>query len=209
MDRYILYKFCKKGGNMGFSVGMEVELELIDKQGFISNLADLIIDDKRNEEVFTKEAKHSQIEINSAPADSIAGLHQDLKKRLLLLEEVCSSYQVMPVSAASEPGAGKGLTRSGHRRYEIYPSVIGKEADRQLNTISGVHLHLCQYPKDKIGQFCLLTALDPLSFSVTSTSPVSHERTNGINNHRVNIVRDIVFKSDPSSGQQAYPRSCG
>ncbi len=185
---------------MRTTVGMEIELNLITADGFIKNVADEILQDSRNEGFFVPEATHSQIELNSLPANTVEDLHQDIIQKLLLLEEICQDWGVFPVPV-SEFGAGKSKSRTGKQRYDVYETILGHLNNEKLNTISGVHIHFSQVLHRNIDQYNVLQALDPLSFAVTTTSPIRYDGVNSLNCHRVNLVRNDVFQNYPLHAQ--------
>jgi len=191
------------------SVGVEVELNLIDYKGYISNTADVILKDKRNPGCFVAEATLAQVEYNSTPAMTITELAREMRKKLGLLETICADYDVVPV-AASEYGAGKGVSREGKERYDAYDTIIGRDKNLKVNTISGIHIHLSQEVEEakKLAQFQLLYALDPMSYGVTSTSPLRYDGLNSLNCHRIQLMRHDVFSAFPLHAQlQEYPRT--
>src|SRR3989338_4628549 len=193
------------------TIGVEVELNLIDGKGYISNTADAILKDKRNPGCFVAEATLAQVEYNSKPVETMVELAGEIKRKLGILETICEDYGVFPV-AASEYGAGKGISRVGKERYDAYDTIIGREKNLEINTISGIHIHISQDADDakKLAQFQLLYALDPVSYGVTSTSPLRFDGLNSLNCHRIQLIRYHVFSAFPLHAQlQEYPRSWG
>ncbi len=191
------------------SIGVEVELNLIDKEGYLSNIADTVLGDRRNPSCFVAEATLAQVEYNSKPLETISELAIEMREKLGLLEQICADYGVYPV-AASEYGAGKGITREGKERYDAYDTIIGREKNLKINTISGIHIHISQdtNEKKKLAQFQLLYALDPMSYGVTSTSPLRYDGLNSLNCHRIQLMRYHVFSAFPLHAQlQDYPQT--
>ena len=105
------------------TIGVEVELNLIDGKGYISNTADAILKDKRNPGCFVAEATLAQVEYNSKPVETMVELAGEIKRKLGILETICEDYGVFPV-AASEYGAGKGISRVGKERYDAYDTFF-------------------------------------------------------------------------------------
>lgn len=189
------------------TIGGEFELNLINKGGYLSNRSQQILDDPQNDGSIVYEATKAQVEINSAPAETVQGLKQDVKKKFKLLEEICNTHNVSAIPV-SEYGAGRGQIKRSLSRIDAYILAMGESLFRRLITNSGMHLHISQSPGKELEQFCLLYSLDPLSYAITSTSPISHRRDNGLNCHRINIIRYISFREFPTHAQlQDYPGS--
>lgn len=192
------------------NIGGEFEYSLIDLEtGYLKNNAKTILDDPRNDGSIVKEGTDAQVEINSQPANTISELEKDVKKRILLLEEICQDHASFPIPA-SEYGAGKGKLRGMSdpvkNRGPIYLALLGKNALEELRAYSGIHLHLSQIPGRELEQAHLLQALDPLSYALTSTSPISYQGVNSLNCHRINSFRNNVFKEFPLHAKlQPYP----
>ncbi|MBT6774449.1 hypothetical protein HOA91_03695 [Candidatus Woesearchaeota archaeon] len=196
---------------MGSNIGAEIEYNLIDSEGYLVNNAPQILADSRNDGSFVKEGTNSQIEIVSDPADTVEELGQNIRGKIILLEDICKSYGSVPIPA-SEFGAGKGELRGMSdplkNRGPIYLDLFGKESFEELRAYSGIHLHISQTPGKQTEQYNLLHALDLLSYALTSSSPISYQGINSINCHRVNSFRNNVFKDHPLQGQlQPYINS--
>ncbi|MBI4895082.1 MAG: hypothetical protein HY831_01180 [Candidatus Aenigmarchaeota archaeon] len=178
------------------TVGAELELNLLDRQGYLANRADDVLADlKRRSNRYVSESSMTQVEFNSEPASSIRELYNRAKNQLSdVLEPVCLSHGVQPASM-SEYGAGRGVWRDGNERYDVYPRIIGETSNSELNRISGIHLHFSQHPDRKLDQYKVLIALDP-SFAFASTSPI-YDLRNGLNCHRVNLTRNMLFSEFP------------
>lgn len=189
------------------TIGLEQEFLLIDKEGYVQNVADEIINDPANNQICVAEATYAQVEVNSAPAHTISELEHDLRTRFRTLEDLCAKYRVFPLPA-SEFGAKSSISRGGKARYDIYETILGKENNEKTNTISGIHIHLSRIPGFELEQFWILQALDSLSYALTSTSPFRYDGVNSLNCHRVNIVRNDAFIQFPlHSKLQEYPKS--
>lgn len=187
------------------TIGMELELLLADEKGYVSNIADNVIRDPRNGDIAQKEGRHCNLEINSSPQKTVRALHQEMAEKLLLLEEICCGTGAAPLSS-SEFGAGKGKGRVRDGRTSAYEGAFGKDDADYLRSILGIHLHFAKHPTNGIGQYSLLLALDPLSYAITSTSPITEKGKNSLNNHRVNLVRNVVYKDLPLLAKlQKYP----
>jgi len=190
------------------TIGSELELTLIDENGYTTNNAPQILDDPRIKEkkCYTDEGTKAQIEVNSAPAHTIHELDQNLQSKLKFLEDICREYGSFPVPV-SEFGAGQGEWNYCNR-LKAYLNIIGEHALRNLLPHSGTHLHISQIPGKELQQYYLLQALDPLTYAITSTSSISYKRTNSLNCHRINNQRNIAFKNFPLHAQlQDYPLS--
>ncbi|MBU1112062.1 MAG: hypothetical protein KJ896_04750 [Nanoarchaeota archaeon] len=187
---------------------MELELNLIQPEGYMENKADAILTDQRNiiTDTVVYEATMCMVEVNSDPADHVHELERNIVRKLLLLEDICNSHGVQPIST-SELGAGRGEPRF-FSRTPGYINSIGQEKYEELITIAGVHLHLSQIPDKKLDQFKVLQALDPISYLVTSTSPMNYQGNNTLNCHRLNTARNKVFREFPLHAELLeYPGS--
>ena len=195
------------------SIGAEIELSLINQNGIISNNAPHLLKNEKAKGWLVYEGTHAQVEINSSPTWSVKELHEDLSQKIQKLEDICNDYSsksentpIFPVTV-SEFGAGNGEINQNIERLKGYRKVIGEDSLAKLVTNSGIHLHIQKDEKRSLDQFKLLHALDPLSYAITSTSPITHEGTNNLNCHRINTTRYLVFKDFPLSAQlQDYPQ---
>ncbi|PIZ52090.1 hypothetical protein COY27_01215 [Candidatus Woesearchaeota archaeon CG_4_10_14_0_2_um_filter_33_13] len=185
---------------MKSKIGLEIELELMNSDGKVENVATNVLTDPRNDGSWVAETRFCQVEVNSRASSSIRDLEAEVIRQLLILEEVCADHGVVPI-AASEFGAGQGRSNVVKPREVIYQRVLGSTLAEALNSISGVHAHIDQMEVNKTGQYNLLLALDPLSYATTSTSPILFDGTNGLNCHRVNLVRNVVYRNFPSHGE--------
>ncbi|MBU0456564.1 MAG: glutamate-cysteine ligase family protein [Nanoarchaeota archaeon] len=181
------------------TIGAELEYHLVDKEGYLMNIAPSILSDPRGKE-FCYESSNARIEINSSPCETIEEIHQDLEERIIRLEKICEEYGTMIVPTGSEYGAGSG-TQKWTPRLEAYPLIIGEHSNRLIKTISAMHAHLSQQPGRVVDQFNLFTALDPVAYAITSTSPLSYEGKNSLNCHRINLVRNLAFNEFPLHSQ--------
>jgi len=180
------------------TVGIELELSLIYEDGFLANEAPLILQDTRNDGSFVYENSNARIEVISAPAETVTDLHLDFLPRLALLEDIRSQYGIYPVPV-SEFNAGAG-TQKESPRLDVYSSIIGDEGTAQIRSIAGFHTHFSQFPGRELAQYWLLTALDPISFSITSTSPISYKGKSKVNCHRIKLIREKVSARMPLHG---------
>ncbi len=182
------------------TVGIEVELNLIDRLGYIANRADEVLADAGNPGCFVAECRRSQVELNSLPFSTVNKVYRDVVEKLQLLERICQGYDVFPV-CVSEFGAGSGIWRQERAIEQAFSDVLGADASSELTTISGIHAHFSQCEERLVEQYNLFLALDPLSFAITSTSPIRYDGMNSINCHRVDIVRNKIFREYPLHGQ--------
>src|SRR3989344_9536820 len=121
---------------------------------------------------FHEEGTLHQTEFNSLPASSLAELCLDFLKAEELSDKICVELGVVNIPI-SETGAGLATinARKMHRIYG-YETIFGEKATERLIRISGIHLHIDQYPERLTDQFNALTALLP-TIAFTSTSPIS------------------------------------
>ncbi|MBI2103052.1 hypothetical protein HYT55_04385 [Candidatus Woesearchaeota archaeon] len=175
------------------NIGTEYELLVIDREGYISNTAPIILQDPRNKGQFVKEGTKAMVEYNSPPADTITKLHKQTTRDLELLEKICEDNGVT-VIAASEYGAGEGIS-SGNPRTRTYARILG--VDGSLRGICAFQGHIDQARRRELAQHQLFTALDPLSIAINSTSPYARDGKNEIACHRVDRVRNIALQRWP------------
>jgi gamma-glutamylcysteine synthetase len=213
---------------MNSVVGMELELGLFYKEdgnegeraGETAGLADLILKDKRNTDnpggvLFVEEEALGQLEITSNPASSLTDLERDLRSRLTALEEICNDYGLFPAST-SHNGAGKVEGRvqrdqvvgkdpdslnDREVRILAHYNLLGEKKFEQIKSVSGIHIHLDQIEGNLVNQYNLLLAMDPVSFALTSTSPIDLYGNNSINDQRINLIRNVAFAEFPQLAQ--------
>ncbi len=185
---------------MKTTLGIEVELNLVDRLGYIANAADMILEDTETPSCFVAECRKSQVELNSLPFATVDEVYTDVVGKLQLLERLSEKYEVFAVSV-SEYGAGKGIWRSERAIEQAYTHVLGLIGNEELTTISGIHAHFSQDQTKLVEQYNLFLALDPLSFAITSTSPIRYDGMNSINCHRIDIVRNKILREFPFHGQ--------
>ena len=203
-------------------IGNEYEFLLLDKEGYVANQADRILNDPRNlrlAEPIVPEISLAQVEINSKPVETIAELHHDLLPRLALLEDICQDHGLL-ATPISELGAGRGERRNGKARYELYTDILSARGNDLLHRITGIHAHLDQEPDRILDQLRLIVALDPLSAAVTANSPITpgylatpesplrEGGFNSANNWRIVNMRTFMFAEYPLHAQLlGYPSS--
>jgi len=187
------------------TIGSELEFILFDGKGFVLNKADNIRLDSRNDGSITYEATEAHVEINSDPTETVKELSENIKEKLVLLEEICDTYGAHAVPV-SEFGAGRCKPKRLQGRVDVYLLTLGPHNVSEMITNSGMHLHISQFPGKELDQFCLLYALDSISFAITSTSPISYQGINSLNCHRINTIRHHSFNEFPLHAQlQDYP----
>jgi len=192
-------------GSVESTVGIELELSLINSKGFLANRAPFLLEDPRNDGSIVYETSNAMVEVISAPHPTTRRLHHDFLTQLNLLEDICTDYGVsaVPVSCL---GAGIG-TQKWNPRLGLYPNIMG-QSYHQLRSVNGLHAHFSQFPGRQLGQFWLFTALDPISFALTSTSPMSNRGVMQVNCHRIKLIRETLSTQVPLHGQLLeYPKN--
>lgn len=189
------------------TVGIEHEVNLIDSRGFVVNDANRVLDALKEKigegSRFVEEYRRNQVEFNSKPSTKVFDVVRDWTQNMIVLDDVSRSmgYFVVPVS---EFGAGQGLTRRERKSDPLYRRILGDERHEASNTISGIHIHLSQHPSivyPQEHQYNILHALDPITYGITSTSPINSQGVNGRSSQRIHTVRFFVFEDFPLSGQ--------
>lgn len=185
------------------SVAMEDEQETYDLEGRLVNAAPYFIDHPLNRDAnggkkyFQDEATNSRVEVNTEPHSSADSFVREYLKIEDKRRIICEERRVITVPT-SEMGAGVSelnLKPEVLERLFGYMVIFGMEAVHKLVKDSGVHFHI-DTPEDDIGkinQFNGLLALRS-TIALTSTSSISPERKNSLNNHRYNNL------SDPDEG---------
>ena len=192
---------------MSSTTGIEYEFALIDEQGYLANRAKEIIEDPLNDGSIVDESNHARVEVNSDPANTVKELHRGILPKLNLLEEICDKHDIS-VSTVSELGGGESQQRHDKEKWSLYIPIIGQEANDLKRRISGIHGHFSQSPNHLLEQMWLFTALDPLSYATTSTSPMLNGINEGVNCHRINATRNQMFMDYPLHAQlQPYVQS--
>ena len=193
-------------GKKRSSIGMELELAVFDRYGSLSNSAHKLISDPRNDGSFAPESSTARVEVISRPTNSVQELFDDVLPRLHLLEQISADFGVM-CAPVSEFCAGESKQRHTPR-LDIYPHVIGKHQEHLIRTLAGLHLHFSQIKDRELEQYWIYTALDPISFAITSTSPISYRGRTRVNCHRMRIMRHrIPEHSLLGANLRTYPRS--
>ncbi|MCB0338749.1 MAG: hypothetical protein KDD53_04050, partial [Bdellovibrionales bacterium] len=188
------------------TVGIELEVSLIDQRGFLNNVADKILNDHRNDGSLVYENSNARIEVISAPCATIRDLYSDFLPRLNLLDDISKDYMSEVVSV-SEFGAGAGV-QVHSPRLDVYPRIIGEKGTELIRSIAGLHAHITQTPGRQLGQYWLFMALDPLSYALTSTSPISFEGATLVNCHRIRLMRERISREFPlHAALKHYPRT--
>lgn len=146
-------------------------------------------DGKRESDYFVEEGTDHQTEFNSIPSSSLTELCQDFLKAEEISDKICAELGVVNIPI-SETGAGVAdLNPAVMHRIHGYQTIFGKEAVDRLIRISGIHIHVDQYPQRLVDQFNALTALRP-TIALTSTSSISHQGQNSANCHRYIAIAD-------------------
>ncbi|MDO8510665.1 MAG: glutamate-cysteine ligase family protein [Nanoarchaeota archaeon] len=179
-------------------IAVEHERGLHDATDFtVANIAPQFLahvlnkDEKRETGYFVKEGTLHQTEFNSVPSSSLHELCQDFLKAEKISDQISAELGVVNIPI-SETGAGLAdLNPATTHRTHGYRAIFGKEAVQRLIRISGIHLHVDQYPERLVDQFNALTALRP-TIAFTSTSSISHEGKNSVNCHRYIVIADPI-----------------
>ncbi len=188
------------------SQGVEVEFSLADKlTGHLVNQAQIILAHPAviAGELAVKEGVYAQLEVNnSRPHNGLIGLDKEISDKVKDLWEICEEQGIVLVPA-SEYGAGRAIRNTTIARYEVYDKILGFDETQKITTVSGTHIHNGRHPnlKLRLTQHHLLTALDPL-FAFMSTSPIDVNGKNGLNCHRVQLLRyDAGGENSPLDGR--------
>ena len=133
------------------TIGVEIELQLIDNNTFaLNNIASKILAevDKKFSNKIRIELIESMIEINTGICYSIEEVEKDIKETLTYLEGMLSNYKSMINCTSLHPfSIGKEQIVSDHPRYRRIMEdlqIVGKHFISQ-----GLHIHIGVKDKEK------------------------------------------------------------
>ena len=194
---------------MDKKIGLELELNLIDKEGNLSNKADEILLDPRNNSDIIGELSQSMIEVIGPPSDKIYKVGSDFAQNLLLLDTIAKDFGLMLVPSTTVGKDAYPVSNDSRRiRGMRKRKVLGNRLRDLEHHICGTHVHIDHLSSQEktYKQYLVMQAMDPL-FTLMSSTPF-FLGNNTKKDYRVDIYRNVVFKDFPLQGQLVdYPSS--
>ena len=122
-------------------IGFEIEMFTINRDGFIVNAADELLNDFRNKKMnLQKEISLSMVEIAGAPYKNVPSSVNFLLKHLEELSDAADKKDILLCPLGTYPGSYDPFMRSD-QRYEIKKSIIGEKKYKIEGMCAGFHCH--------------------------------------------------------------------
>jgi gamma-glutamyl:cysteine ligase YbdK (ATP-grasp superfamily) len=193
----------------GVKVGVEIETNLVNNGGFISNRASEVIGDDSNKGGIVGELSRAMIETISDPYSDLSMLKSDLKSKLVNQKDIANKLGLRSMPVSTLHNESVVMSRDYERPRGMRKRIILGDEKRDLeHHLVGTHVHVDRLEGDEKGfkQYLAMQAMDPV-FSFMSSSPFFHGK-NSKNNYRVPIYRYNVFEDFPQEGGLLeYPNS--
>ncbi|HLD39821.1 MAG TPA: hypothetical protein VJB13_01645 [Candidatus Nanoarchaeia archaeon] len=150
----------------------------------------LNLDERGNTKYFHREGTRHQTEYNSLrPLSNLNLLCMEFLKAEELSDRISAELGVLNIPISETSAGVAEINPEVMNRVYGYQTIFGNEAVKKLIRISGIHLHVDQFPGRLADQFNALTALRP-TIALTSTSSISYLGENKVNCHRYKIIAD-------------------
>ena len=184
------------------TIGVEIELQLIDKNNFnLKNVASKALPeiDKKFSDNIKYELMDSMIEINTNICQSIEDVEKDISKTLEHLENILKDHKTLLNCTSLHPFAlGKDQIVTNNPRYKRIMKdlqIVGKRFITQ-----GLHVHIGINNCEKAIQInnALRTYL-PLLLALSTSSPFYEGEDTGLHSYRTKI-----FEALPLAGMPDY-----
>jgi len=179
-------------GNKNHSVGVELELQLIDPVSReLTSATSKILKELNGYPNIKHELFESVIEINSAPCFTISDLKNDLKKHVQVLYQTASKLGVKLSMAGTSPISNWARqTISPLQRYQDIANKIQMPVKRML--IFGFHVHVGVRSGDEaIAVKTGLMDYIPHLLALSTSSPFWVKRDSGMESYRVKILETL------------------
>ena len=181
-----------------FTVGAELELQLIDKESRdLSSSTSTILRGLKNYPYLKHELFESVIEINSNPCNTVKELAEDLKKHVNVLYNEASKIGVTITAAGTHPTANwSRQIISPVKRYQNIANKIQMPIRRMLTF--GLHTHVGLRSGDEavFVNNALMNYL-PHLLAITVSSPFWVKRDSGMESYRVKILETLPTTGIP------------
>ncbi|MBL7665228.1 MAG: YbdK family carboxylate-amine ligase [Bacteriovoracaceae bacterium] len=180
-----------------FSLGVEIELQLIDKktmdlrpcsQQILKNL-------KQKTKQVKSELFQSMIEINSRPHTQLVDLQSDLQEQVYLLQQSCQKMDVALSGTGTHPFAryNERIVTPEPRYKDL---IIKKQLIARRLLIFGVHIHIgCTSKSETIELNNFFIHYLPLMQAMTASSPFWQGKVTGLLSSR-----PTIFEALPTGG---------
>jgi hypothetical protein len=187
-------------------IGLELECHLIDAEGNISNEADKVLKDPENNGNIIPECAKSMIEIIASPSADLETAVGNFTKETVNAINIAKKhgFRLLPSITL---GADAMVEQNSSPRYTSKRKVLGEKKRQIEHHICGTHVHVDILEGEQcIKQYHVMNAMDPV-FSLMASSPF-FLGINTVNNYRVHLYRNVVFRDFPLQGQLLpYPES--
>lgn len=194
---------------MECKIGLELELNLIDEKGKLSNSADDILLNSKKNNYIIGELSKSMIEVIGAPSADVLEVGRNFGKNLLLLDDIVKEYNLMLVPSSTVGNDAKPMSNDSQRiRGNRKRKILGNYLRDLEHHICGTHVHIDHLStiEKTYKQYLVMQAMDSM-FSLMSSTPF-FLGNNTKKDYRVDIYRNIIFKDFPLQGQLIdYPKS--
>ena len=178
--------------NKNHTIGVELELQLIDKKTKeLTSGTTKIIKSLNGYPNVKHELFESVIEINSKPCLTVEELKNDLIKHVHLLNEHANNLGISLTMAGTHPTAGwTDQEVSPHKRYKEIIEKIQMPVKRML--IFGLHVHVGVESGDEaiVINNALMDYL-PHLLAISTSSPYWVKRDSGMESYRVKILETL------------------
>jgi len=178
--------------NKNFSVGVELELQLIDPNTKeLTSGTTKILNKLGNNQNIKHELYESVIEINSIPCLTIEELKNDLMKQVKILHGCASELGLKLTMAGSHPVSNWARQEiSPQKRYQEFVNRIQMPVRRML--VFGLHVHVGVRSGDEaIAVNNALMNYLPHLLALSTSSPYWVKRDSGMESYRVKIVETL------------------
>ncbi len=179
-------------GNKTHSVGVELELQLIDPATReLTSATSKILKELNDYPQVKHELFESVIEINSIPCANISDLKTDLKKNVQILYKAASKLGIKLSMAGTNPISNWARqTISPLERYQEIANKIQMPVKRML--IFGFHVHVgVQDGNEAVAVVGGLMDYIPHLLALSASSPFWVKRDSGMESYRVKILETL------------------
>ena len=195
-------KFIEFNSSSKPSIGVEIELQLIDNVTFdLKNISQKVLTniDKKFSDRIKYELFESMIEINTGICNSIQNVNEDIKQTLRHLEEILENYNASINFSSLHPFArGKNQMITNDSRYKRIMKDLQIIGTRFIT--QGLHVHVGINDAEKaINVNNALRMYLPLLLALTTSSPFYEGVDTGLHSYRTKI-----FESLPLAGLPDY-----
>jgi gamma-glutamyl:cysteine ligase YbdK (ATP-grasp superfamily) len=194
---------------MKSKIGLELELNIIDRAGNLSNKADEVLENPKGNSYIIGELSQAMVEVIGPPSDDVSKVGSDFAKNLFILDEIVKDYGLMLVPSSTVGNDANPISNDSKRiRGMRKRKVLGNQLRELEHHICGTHIHIdhLSTPEKTFKQYLTFQAMDSL-FTLMSSTPF-FLGSNTKKDYRVDVYRNIIFKDFPLQGQLIdYPSS--